>query len=127
MNNEKRIRDVIVVTAPENVPKFLKQKCTQFETLAAQVWEKTFLGEAARVFPNMLRCIARQLRILRASFDLPIEVAASVCRNVFELNIRTKLMTAHPERIREFWIERVFEEISIIEAFMRLSQPDTSP
>jgi hypothetical protein len=126
MADDRRVRDYVNFGTPSDVSAHLVEVCGRFEHLANDIWTKTHLQEAARVFPNMLRCIARQLRILGASMDLPIEVAAGACRTVFELNVRTRLMTAHPDRIREFWVERVFEEISLIEAFKRLCDSGTS-
>lgn len=126
MTDERRVRDYVEFGTPGDVSAHLVEACARFERLADQIWTMTHLQEAARVFPNMLRCIARQLRILGASMDLPIEVAAAACRTVFELNLRTRLMTAHPDRVREFWVERVFEEISLIQAFKRLSDSGTS-
>ena len=126
MTSEKRVRDHVKFGTPKDVSAHLLDACSRFEHLADQIWGKTRLEEAARIFPNMLRCIVRQLRILDASEQIPIEAAAAACRTVFELNVRTRLMTAHPDRIKEFWVERVFEEISLLEAFKRLSDPDTS-
>jgi len=120
MTTEKRVRDVVQFVEPEQVSRKLDEACARFETLAAAIWYRTDLAEGARVFPNMLRCIARQLQVLGASATLPIEVAAFACRNVFELNLRTRLMTKYPDQIKDFWAERVFEEKSLCEAMKRL-------
>lgn len=125
MSTDKRVRDYVTIGTTEDVSVHLAETRARFEALADSIWNKTHLQEAARVLPNVLNCIARQLRILESSMTLPIEVAASVCRTVFELNIRTRVMTANPSRIKEFWAERVFEEISLLEAFKRLSDSET--
>jgi hypothetical protein len=125
MNEESRIEDFVTHMPPSEVPSHLAGLCRTFEAFADEVWQKTHLQAAARVLPNMLRCISRQLRIMQASATLPVEVAAGACRTVFELNIRTRIMIADPDRMTQFWVERVFEEISLIEAFKRLSDSET--
>jgi len=126
MNSDKnRVRDYVQHSSHEKLSAHIEQKCKEFELLAETIWNKTHLGDACRVLPNMLSCIARQLRILNASMNLPIEVAAGACRTVFELNLRTRFMISHLDYIREFAAERAFEEISITKSFIKLIHEDT--
>lgn len=127
MTEPEKLRDHVAFGTPDEVSAYLSQACADFERLAAEVWKKVHLQDAARILPNLLRCIARQLQILNSSSTLPIEVAAGACRTVFELNIRTRLIAQEPQLMREFWSERVFEQISLIEAFKRLTHAETSP
>lgn len=119
------IKDHVIFQDHKAFAEHLKRRIDKFEALADQIRNRTELEDAARVFPNVLRCIARQLRILETSSSLPIEAAAAACRTVFEVYVRTKLMTEKPELIRSFWVERVFEEISLLDAFKRLADNET--
>jgi hypothetical protein len=121
----ERIEDHVIFEDQKAFAEHLKRRTEKFEDLADQIRNRTELEDASRVFPNVLRCIARQLRILGASSSLPIEAAAAACRTVFEVYVRTKLMTEKPELIRSFWVERVFEEISLLDAFKRLADNET--
>lgn len=124
----KRLRDEVKLVPLSELPKHLAKKVMEFEKRAGKLWEQLdLLQEGARVFPNILRAIARQLTILSKNTSLPIEVIAGACRTVFEINLRVRLMMLKPELIREFWIERVYEEVSILEAFKRLADVDTNP
>jgi hypothetical protein len=122
-----RLRDKVTLVSPSKLPEHLMKAVSEFEKRADELWEVTSLQEGARVFPNILRATARQLGILSASPSLPIEVVAGACRTVFEINIRVRLMTRNPSLIKEFWVERVFEEVSLLEAFKRLADMDTGP
>lgn len=121
----KKIRDHVVFGDSNELSKHISQRIGQFEAFANQLWNNTHLEEGARVFPNILHCVIRQLQILEASPKLPLEAAAGACRTVFEVYVRTKLMTERPQLIREFWVERAFEEISLLEAFKRLAHQET--
>jgi hypothetical protein len=52
-------------------------------------------------------------------------VAAGACRTTFEVNIRARLVITNPARLHEFMAERVFDEISIVEAFKSLAEEET--
>jgi hypothetical protein len=121
----KKISDHVKIGSVEEMQKSLDNSLEDYESFAKVLWESHFLEEGARVFPNIIRCINRQLNILKASPDLPLEVAAGACRTVFEVYIRTKLITDQPKLIRDFFIERVFEEISILKSFKRLAHDET--
>lgn len=121
----KRIKDHVVFGDSSNLSKHLTQRIDGFESLAKNLWNNKYLDEDARVFPNVIRCIIRQLQILEASPRLPLESAAGACRTTFEVYVRTKLMTERPQLISEFWVERIFEEISLLEAFKRLAHQET--
>jgi|GEM_PF-3386789 len=122
-----QLRDKAIFVDQDELTEHLKEVVSEFEKRANELWELTSLQEGARVFPNILRAIARQLDIVSASSSLPIEVLAGACRTVFEINLRVRMMTLKPSLIKEFWIERVFEEISLLEAFKRLADTSTSP
>ena len=107
---EKR-SDYIVYGNTEEISLNLKFLSNKLEIFADEISTKTNLSYASRIFPNILRCISRQLIILEASLKLPIEVAAGACRIVFEINLRTRILTMDNEKIKEFGIERVYEEI----------------
>lgn len=123
----KQVKDMIRLVQQDSLPEHFKKISNQFNQRADELWTQTYLSEGARVFPNILRAISRQLTILSSSLSLPIEVAASVCRTVFEINIRVRLMTKQPELIKQFGIERVFEEISLLKSFKKLANADTNP
>jgi len=121
----KKISDHVKIGSIEEMQKTLNNSLNEYELFAKVLWESHFLEEGARVFPNIIRCINRQLNILKVSPSLPLEVADGACRTVFEVYIRTKLITDQPELIRDFFIERVFEEISILKSFKRLAHEET--
>jgi hypothetical protein len=123
----KRVRDYVKFGSPKDLSVHLKNKIAEFESEATRIWSLSYLDEACRVFPNVLRCIARQLRLLEGSSNLPVEAAAGACRIVFELNLRVRLMMQKPEFIRTFLAERLFEEISLLNAIRRLADKDTDP
>ncbi len=123
----EKLRNRVRFVPIEDLPKALTEAAESFEKRAEELWSKIELQEAARVFPNILRTIGRQLRILAGSIKLPIEVAAGACRTVFEINIRVRLITQDPKLIKEFWVERVFEEVSLLKSFKRLADCDADP
>lgn len=81
-----RIKDVVIDGKPEDLFAALQKQIDLLECKAAEVWARTELGDVCRVFPGLLRCTARQLRILKGSGTLPIEVTAGACRTTFEVN-----------------------------------------
>ncbi len=99
---------------------------SDLESDADQIEKMRELGDACLVLPGLLRCTARQLCILNASANLPIEVAAGACRTVFEVNIHTRLVTTSPDRMREVQSQAGYDEIELIEGFLRLEDKQTS-
>jgi len=121
-----KLRDKVKIVPLSELPMELKKAAAHFEKRANEIFLLSHLQEASRVFPNVLKAMARQINILSACASLPIEVVAGACRTVYEINIRIRLMTQNSELIKEFWIERVFDELSLLEAFKRLANVETS-
>jgi hypothetical protein len=117
-----RLRDITDNGSPDDYAAHVEDVCAKCEVLANSLGRKTSLGEAARVLPNLLRCVARQLRISVAAIDLPIEVAAGCCRTVYELNLCVRLLTNDPSQIQSLSVERVFDEIDMLNGLMKLAE-----
>lgn len=105
----------------------LRSQALQLREDADRIWKITTLGDSCRVLPNLLHCTARQLEILASSMSMPIEVSAGACRTIFEANVWARLVTSNEEKLQDFQTERVFDEISFLEAFKRLAHEDTPP
>jgi hypothetical protein len=93
----------------------------RFENEADSLWQRVDLDAGARVWPGILRCLARQLQIIDLAQKMPIEVLAGACRTIFELNIRTRQMVSQPGLIREFLNERAFDEMDLLEGMKKLT------
>jgi hypothetical protein len=124
-----RVRDHVQFGSPQQVSTNLQRQAELLDKDADRIWPLRELGPICHVLSNLLRCTARQLRMLDKSAMLPIEVAAGACRTTFEVNIRTRLVISNPARLHEFIAERVFDEISILEAFKSLVEesPEETP
>ena len=110
----------------EAVSTHLKKRVVELEDLANHLRKQRTLGERSVVLPNIVQCASRQLQILEASTNLPLEVAAGACRTAFELCVRTLVLEKRPDTIMDFWIERLYDEKSLVSAFQRLTHERTT-
>lgn len=123
----RKLSDHVKIGSIKEMQKKINDNVKGYESFAEVLWNSHFLEEGARVFPNIVRSVNRQLIILKDSPSFPLEVAAGACRTVFEIFLRTKFIINNPELIKEFFIERVFEEIAILKSFKRLAHEETQP
>lgn len=122
----KRIQDHVRLVDDADVTTALQARRAQLEGAAKDLLqEKPTLGIAAVVLSNVLRCAAGQLHILELAWSLPLEVSAGACRTSFELYIRAKLLEGKPESIRDFYVERAYDEKALAAAFLRLTTEHT--
>lgn len=120
-----RIKDFMVQMSPEAWSASLVERASQFETRADALWRRDELKDGSRVYPAILRCTARQLRILARSADMPIEVAALACRITFETNIRARLSVADHGYLLRFQQEFVGDEVDLLNGWLELAEPDS--
>jgi hypothetical protein len=123
----QKIGDHVQFREPHELAQHLHNTAQSFDTEAKRIWQMRQLGDACRVLPNVLRCTARQLRILAASAGLPIEVAAGACRTVFEVNLRLRLVATSSANLQDFQVERVFDELGFLSAFKGLANSSQPP
>ena len=121
-----RIRDHMQFGDDDAARQGLQARRAQLESSAARLLEqRASLGIGAVVLSNILRCAAGQLQILEVGWSLPLEVAAGACRTAFELCIRAKLAEANPVALRDFYVERAYDEKALAAAFLRLTSEHT--
>lgn len=122
----EHIRDHIRHVDESAVQEALQARRAQLERSAEQLLEqRELLGIGAVVLSNILRCAAGQLYILEVGWSLPLEISAGACRTAFELYVRTKLAEANPAALRDFYVERAYDEKSLAAAFLRLTGEHT--
>ncbi|MGD9784454.1 MAG: DUF5677 domain-containing protein [Hyphomicrobiaceae bacterium] len=123
----KRLREFVRKGSPAEVSARLVLLQGELEQLAAALWQRTDMGEAARVLPGLLRCSARQVDIVDRSGPLPVEVAAGACRTAFETNLRARIVTSDPGRMLQMSIERLSDEKSFLNSQLNLLQRGVTP
>lgn len=122
----QRIGDHVQIVDEAAAGEALQARRSQLDAAAERLQqEKATLGIGAVVLSSMLRCAATQLQILEVGWSLPLEISAGACRTAFELYVRAKLVEKNPTALRDFYVERVFDEKSLGAAFLRLTGEST--
>ena len=115
----------MTAVTPDEVRATLAEREQQLHHVANQLWPRIDLGNGCRIFPGIARATARQLSILRTSFDHPIEVSASACRLTFELNLLCRYALASNANLLAIVVWRAHDEIAMHKGVLRLSNGST--
>jgi hypothetical protein len=76
-----QIKDLVQIGSEKTVSVHLQAMAAKYEKEAGRLWTMVELDSGARVWPGILRCVARQLTIIDAGQNLPIEVMAGAGKN----------------------------------------------
>lgn len=85
------------------------------------------LGLGSHVYPEISRSTAEQLHLLGKHLEEPIEITASICRTVFEINIVFRYCLSSTERLKAYASQAGTDEISIYKSLKRLADEETDP
>jgi len=116
-----RVSDIAKAGSPDDVRAALAEREQQLRHSADRLLSRTELGAASRVLGGIARATARQLAILRSSFDHPIEVSASACRTVFELNVLCRYARLSDAYMDAVITWRASDETALLKGALRLS------
>jgi hypothetical protein len=87
---------------------------------------RTDIDIGCRVYPAIADSTARQLGLLARMLEEPIEIAAGICRTVFEINIALRYCLSSPQRLDNYSIQAATDEISIYQSIIDLRDHDAS-
>jgi len=116
-----RLRDVTVIGSSDDLKRNLTAFAERLESAAQQLYSRRDLDTGCRVYPRIARSTADQLKLLAHLIDEPIEIAASICRTVFEINVTFRYCLLSSERLNDFATQRGADEISIYKSIKRFS------
>lgn len=109
-----RVSDIAKAGSYDDVRATFAEREQQLLHSAEQLWDRVDLGAACRILPGIARATARELTILRLSLDHPIEVLASACRMVFELNVLCRYALLNQSHMDAIATWRATDETSLL-------------
>ena len=115
-----QLRDIAKFGSNDDLRQSLQTLATRLESVAASIYQRKDPNAASRVFPRIARSTAEQLLLLARFISEPIEITASVCRTVFEINVTFRYCLLTQENLEDFATQRGTDEISIYKAIKRL-------
>lgn len=123
----KRLRDFTQCGSVAELRSNLKEMETKLLSAGAALWDRIDLELGCRVYPGIARATAEQLQLLEKHLEEPIEITASVCRMVFEINVVLRYCLSSKSRLDAFADQSVADEISIYKGIKGLADEDTNP
>ena len=115
-----QLRDLATFGSNDDLKNNLQSIATRLESVATRLYARKDLGIASRVYPRIARSTADQLGLLSRLVTEQIEITASVCRTVFEINVTFRFCLSSPERLEHFATQRGTDEISIYKALKKM-------
>lgn len=123
----KRLKDCAKIGTFSDVRNNLKELGINLRSAGSALSQRHHLGVGCRVYPEIARSTADQLELLAKHIEEPIEITASVCRTVFEINVVCRYCLSSTERLDAYADQSGTDEISIYKAIKSLADEDTDP
>ena len=97
----------------------------RLQAVGTSLYQRIELGTGCRVYPAIADSTARQLQLLARLVDEPIEITASVCRTVFEINVVFRYCFSSPQHLDDYAIQAATDEISIYKSLRGLANGES--
>jgi hypothetical protein len=122
-----RLKDIAAFGTNEEVQARLEEIQAELYRFRDALWNRRELEVGCRVYPGIARSTAEQLELLKKHLEDPIEISASVCRTVFEINVVFRYCLSSNERLNAYADQAATDEISIYKSIKQLAEEDTDP
>lgn len=123
----KCLNDYAKIGTVSDVRKNLKELEKKLRSAGSALSQSHDLGVGCRVYPEIARSTAEQLELLAKHIEEPIEIIASICRTVFEINVVFRYCLSSSDRLNAYADQSGTDEISIYKAIKGLADKDTDP
>jgi hypothetical protein len=123
----KHLNDYTKIGSVSDVKNNLKELGIKLRSAGRSLFQRHDLAVGCRVYPEIARSTAEQLELLAKHIEEPIEITASVCRTVFEINVVCRYCLSSTERLDAYADQSGTDEISICKSIKSLADKNTDP
>lgn len=122
-----RVADLVQQGTTADLKLNLEKQANELTSLGVALHERSDLGYGCRVYPEIARSTAEQLRLLAKLVEEPIEITANICRSVFEMNVAFRYCLSSKDHLEAYADQAATDEISIYNSFKELRSEYTNP